>query len=614
MHTHSPSPPPALTAAWQYSVVASFLPSAFVDHCQPFRSRHSFQHLFGLLKLLQTFVIELSLWEVFPTFCARVLLRTMMMMMLLSRWDKGTVSQSADGSSAHLIAALCPPAATSPRVEVVAACRLVIVVVCLSLSRYCGVREHGQRQQSHPSQPPDPPQLISAALSLILFAAVRSLRSSHSTPPHTHSPSPSPQLRALALPACTRGLVAAAMSRPASAASAGGATVRCDLCCQMVPSACLRSHSLQCFDDMASTYIAALPTVKSADVRAHTRAAIEASKRTAPAALVAMAPLPPLSQRRHADSRREREILIQRAAHLLDVAGAGDEEKDDDCAAVSVHLAGDALATLLHQRKRSNSDLLRFLCKRLRSMLDEPGHGNDSMQTKLHLVAALQLTLFAMEADGGAGGASSTRLTLQLSTLPGLSTHAWLFRFAEAYFLHMLENGAPVAGGAGQITKAAGWRLVARRLSSAMSGPPLGSSTFVRMLTRLLLSSWQHRRRSGTVLREQAGVLSDAVAPPLLPAIRRQAGGSRPACHRAICVSVSAEHFFCMRAKQYLAEVKRARSRCLAWSSVVVLRSAARLAPTSTRSCPAVFSLAVATSPPCMVPPTASACTRPSGR
>ena len=108
--------------------------------------------------------------------------------------------------------------------------------------------------------------------------------------------------------------------------------------------------------------------------------------------LVAAPAPPPLWQRRHADSSREREILVQRAAHLLEVADSGGEELDDgEVATVSVRLADDALAALLLQhRGGGHVDSLRSLCRRLRTVLDLPSHGGDVMQTKLHLVAALQ--------------------------------------------------------------------------------------------------------------------------------------------------------------------------------------------------------------------------------
>jgi len=244
------------------------------------------------------------------------------------------------------------------------------------------------------------------------------------------------------------------MSRPAASASAS-ASVRCAVCCRLVPSTSLQSHSQQCFDDMAAEYIAALPTVKSDDVRVHTRLVVAASKRTAPASLVSAPTPPPLWQRRHADSGRERETLVRRAAHLLEVADADSDESDGEVATVSVRLADDTLAALLLQRKGGgHADPLRSLCRRMRALLDLPSHGSDAMQTKLHLVAALQLTIFALEAGADSSPSGPpVRLTLQLPEMPGLGTHAWLFRFAEAYFLHMLENGAPGARGAGQLTR-----------------------------------------------------------------------------------------------------------------------------------------------------------------
>jgi len=277
----------------------------------------------------------------------------------------------------------------------------------------------------------------------------------------------------------------------------------------------MAAHAQQCFSDMAATYTAALPTVKSDDLRLHTRAAVAASRRSAPAALVALPPPPPLQQGRHADRAKERQTMLSRAAHLLEVAGAGESqdggeegeagggESDDEVTAVSapVHMPGDALATLLHQCKRRHPRALRSLCRRLRAQLDAPGHGGDAMQTKLQLGAALHLALFALEADvedhshgHGSGSpivvasasAPATRLSLQLSALPSLGAHAWLFRFVEAYFLLMLEKGAPGGARAGQTAEGTS----ASELSQSAAAEPADHSC--QSLSRISLASgWQ---------------------------------------------------------------------------------------------------------------------------
>ena len=182
---------------------------------------------------------------------------------------------------------------------------------------------------------------------------------------------------------------------------------------------------------MTAQYAAALPSVKSA-LSVHQQAVIEASKLTASAAdLAAPSPVAPVtaSQERR---NEEKQLLVARAEQLLSLAEL------DQTAATPVHLLqpGDALASTLHAVKSRHPSSLQQLSKQLRAQISTLYVGDSD---KVHLVAALKLCLFALEADTLADGVSLVHRTdLVLGQLQPLSQLEWLHRFVESYFLHQL--------------------------------------------------------------------------------------------------------------------------------------------------------------------------------
>ena len=234
------------------------------------------------------------------------------------------------------------------------------------------------------------------------------------------------------------------MSRPApAAAAAAAAAATCPICCLSFPSSFLSAHADQCFDAMAADYIAAIPSI-SGPAEALEQAVLEASKRTASAEELAAPGPPPPPPHRKNDPRAERQLLVIRAEQLLSLAEL------DQAAAAPAHLLqpGDALASALHALKARHSASLHLLCKQLRAQIATLHLGDSN---KLHLVAALKLALFALEADAlsADGPASVQRTSLELGKLPPLSHLEWLHRFAECYFLHqsrVLDMVVPIGG------------------------------------------------------------------------------------------------------------------------------------------------------------------------
>jgi hypothetical protein len=222
------------------------------------------------------------------------------------------------------------------------------------------------------------------------------------------------------------------MSLPA-AASSSAAVVRCDLCCQLLPSAAaLAAHAASCFEQISQAFNNGLPTAKG-DWTAHTQAVLAASKLTASAdELAAPSPpsLPPSSLMRKADAAQERNLLVRHAHMLLEMMIS------KDAPASSKAVRSDALTTQLLQFKATHAGALREFSQQLLNQLPSgAADGTDDVPTKLLLSAGMRLCSFVINEAAFACGKPS-RLLLHPSKLASLSVEEFAQRFVAAWMRH----------------------------------------------------------------------------------------------------------------------------------------------------------------------------------
>jgi hypothetical protein len=225
------------------------------------------------------------------------------------------------------------------------------------------------------------------------------------------------------------------MSLPTPSSSA--ALVRCDLCCQLLPSTvALAAHAVSCFEQLSQAFNSGLPTAKG-DWTAHTQAVLAASKLTASAdelAAPSPPPLPPSSLTRKDDPVQERKLLAGHAYVLLKLLEA------NDGSASSKAVSSDALTSQLVQLESAHTKALSEFSQQLLSQL--PGgaaDGTDDAATKVLLSAGVRLCSFVLNEIAFARGQPS-RLLLHPPSLAALSVEEFAQRFIDAWIRHGQES------------------------------------------------------------------------------------------------------------------------------------------------------------------------------
>jgi hypothetical protein len=213
--------------------------------------------------------------------------------------------------------------------------------------------------------------------------------------------------------------------------------VRCDLCCQLLPSAgALAAHASSCFEQLSQAFKDGLPTAKG-DWTAHTQAVLAASKLTASAdelAAPSPPPLPPSSLTRKDDPAQERKLLVRHAHTLLLLMEANSAPTSSNAA------RSDALTTELLRVKAAHAGAaLREFSQQLLSQLpNSAADGTNDTAIKLLLAAGVRLCGFVFGQTALARGQPS-RLPLHPPSLAALSVEEFAHRFIDALVRHNHE-------------------------------------------------------------------------------------------------------------------------------------------------------------------------------
>jgi hypothetical protein len=213
------------------------------------------------------------------------------------------------------------------------------------------------------------------------------------------------------------------MSVITAASSVSSASVRCDLCCRLLPSAAaLTAHAASCFEQLSQAFNSQLTIVKG-DWNAHTQAVLAASKP---------------SLHRRDDPLEERQLLVQHAHSLLQMM----ETARDSAAAPAA--GSDALTVQLLQLKatHAHASLLRQFSQQLLSQLPTSAAlgATDVTSTRLLLAAGIQFcscALLCAELRQAGNPPPSAHVTgWELGSLAPLSLPELTFRFIDALAMH----------------------------------------------------------------------------------------------------------------------------------------------------------------------------------
>jgi len=207
--------------------------------------------------------------------------------------------------------------------------------------------------------------------------------------------------------------------------AAASSSVRCDLCCQLLPSAAaLAAHAASCFEELSQAFNDGLATAKG-DWTVHTQAVLAASKLADELAASSLLPLPPSSLMRKDDPAQERKSLVRHAHTLLEMMASK--------GAPSKAVSSDALTTQLLQFKATHAGALREFSQQLLSQLPSgAADGTDDSANKLLLSAGVRLCSFVLNEAAFACGKPS-RLLLHPPKLVTLSVEEFAQRFVGAW-------------------------------------------------------------------------------------------------------------------------------------------------------------------------------------
>jgi hypothetical protein len=217
--------------------------------------------------------------------------------------------------------------------------------------------------------------------------------------------------------------------------AAASSSVRCDLCCQLLPSAvALAAHAVSCFEEITQAFNDGFSTAKRGWAE-YKQAALAASKPPKPSPVVPPSLLPPSPLTRKDDAVHERKLLVHHARTLLKLLDAADAPPS------SAATGSDPLTKQLLQQKTIHADALRQSSQQLLNQLTNGAAGRmDDVATKLLLSAGVRLCSF-VTSQAVLARDQPSRLLLHPPSLAALSVEEFAHRFVDAFVRHSHESG-----------------------------------------------------------------------------------------------------------------------------------------------------------------------------
>jgi len=224
------------------------------------------------------------------------------------------------------------------------------------------------------------------------------------------------------------------MSVIAAASSVSSASVRCDLCCQLMPStAALAAHATSCFEQISQAFNNQL-TMAKGDWTAHTQAVLAVYKLTASSGSPAVPSPPSPSLLRKADPLEEQQLLAQHARYLLQMLGA----VSGSPAPVT---GSDIMSAQLRELKMAQAATLRQFSQQLLSQVSNATQTDPSNATATRLLLGAGIHFCSVILERPSPPVAPSGVDWQLTMLVPLGLPELAIRFIDAIVQH---NGASV--------------------------------------------------------------------------------------------------------------------------------------------------------------------------